>query len=739
MFLQIVSIIMLSALGGAVWLQRTDSKVHQRFLIFTLLFSLWIATGIVSNIETSAALMMNRFVFVPPLLLVWSAMSLVVEISGKSSKVSKFVAGAIMVASIVTLTTGAVVDQVVARYGAGGLVGYDFDRNIGYYLYVALLLVVSSIVLSMVYARRHINPKQKRAQMSIIGIGFICSLATGVVVAVVLPVLLGSSAPSEYSFISVAIVAVFFAYAIVRHSLFDIKLVAVRGVAYGGSLLVLSVVYYVSAYVVTTLFFGGNTTSQVSVSPVNIALALLLTLLFQPVKHQFDKLTDKIFYRSAYNTNDFYAEVGRILMSTTDLRTLLERSAKYVGDNLKSAHAQFYVYYRDESDRFMSAGTKNRPNMAIRDVRALDEFVTEYGKPFVMTDDLASEHRSVRRMLVSYDVAVVMPLWRENMLVGYLLLGDCNSGAYKKRDFTALSTIENEHIIAIQNALSLQEVKDLNSTLQQRIDAATKELRSSNAQLKHLDEVKDEFMSMASHQLRTPLTSVKGYLSMVLDGDAGSVTWKQRKLLMEAFKSSERMVGLIGDFLNVSRLQTGKFIIEKTPFDFGAVVRQEVDDLKLMATSHDIKLALEYDGKPIPVLADEAKVRQVMMNMIDNAVFYSQPGTAVSIRVKYMKSVGKVEFTVVDTGIGVPADEQKRLFQKFFRAKNARQQRPDGTGVGLYLARRVVTAHAGSIVFASKENKGSTFGFRLPVDQRAGAKLNTTPEQLAQKAKVAAG
>lgn len=135
-------------------------------------------------------------------------------------------------------------------------------------------------------------------------------------------------------------------------------------------------------------------------------------------------------------------------------------------------------------------------------------------------------------------------------------MGEHLSGNYTKRDLNVLSTINNELIIAIQNAVSLHEVWELNATLQQRINVATKELRSSNAQPRPFDEVKDEFMSMASHQLRTPLTSVKGYISMVLEGDAGKISTQQQKLLVEAYKSSERMVGLIADFLNVSRLQT---------------------------------------------------------------------------------------------------------------------------------------------------------------------------------------
>lgn len=503
-------------------------------------------------------------------------------------------------------------------------------------------------------------------------------------------------------------------YSIVKHKLFDIKLAAVRTVAYAGALLTLSGVYYVLAYFLSILLFGGHVDQSISVSPINIILALLLAFIFQPIKRFFDRVTNDIFYRDSYSSSKFFADLSRLLTSTTDLHGLLERASTQIATTLKAEQALFFLYYANGSSHHTSAGTHGHAKLPMEDSRLLDKYVTTTNGEIILTDKLPDKEHGVRRMLRSHRIALVMPLRQDDKLTGYVLLGEHLSGNYTKRDLNVLSTINNELIIAIQNAVSLHEVRELNATLQQRINVATKELRSSNAQLKHLDEVKDEFMSMASHQLRTPLTSVKGYISMVLEGDAGKISTQQQKLLVEAYKSSERMVGLIADFLNVSRLQTGKFVIEKSLLDLGEIVRQEVSDLELIASSHSIKLRLNAPKQPLPVMVDESKIRQVIMNLIDNAIYYSHAKSTIVITVE--KTGSNVAMTVVDTGIGVPVEEQARLFHKFFRAKNARQQRPDGTGVGLYLARRVVTAHKGSIIFSSKEGKGSTFGFRLPLD-----------------------
>lgn len=255
---------------------------------------------------------------------------------------------------------------------------------------------------------------------------------------------------------------------------------------------------------------------------------------------------------------------------------------------------------------------------------------------------------------------------------------------------------------------------DTQKELQQKVEAATRELKAANLELQRLDETKDEFVSMASHQLRTPLTSVKGYLSMVLEGDAGKLNDDQRKLLMEAFTSSERMVRLIGDFLNVSRLQNGRFVIDRSEqVDLAKIVENEIANVQEIAEGKGIGIAYHQPSHFPALFLDEDKLRQVIMNYLDNAIFYSPESKTVSVRL--YTSDGQAILEVVDHGIGVPKAAQGKLFTKFFRADNARKQRPDGTGIGLYLAKKVVDGHDGKVIFSSKEGEGSTFGFRLPI------------------------
>jgi signal transduction histidine kinase len=288
-------------------------------------------------------------------------------------------------------------------------------------------------------------------------------------------------------------------------------------------------------------------------------------------------------------------------------------------------------------------------------------------------------------------------------------------------------------VIAIQNALHFEEIQKFNITLQEKVNEATYQLRRTNAKLKALDETKDDFISMASHQLRTPLTSVKGYISMVLEGDAGKLNSMQRKMLDQAFVSSQRMVFLIADLLNVSRLKTGKFVIEPSPVNLAKTIADEVDQLKETAKNRSLELIYDRPDDFPTLMIDETKIRQVIMNFIDNAIYYTPAGGKIHVELK--ESSSTIEFRVEDTGIGVPKREQPHLFTKFYRAGNARQARPDGTGLGLFMAKKVIVAQGGAVIFESQEDKGSTFGFIFSKNKITAAK-HTGNKPLAEAVKA---
>jgi len=593
-------------------------------------------------------------------------------------------------------------------------VPWGTQGNVGEYIWLYYFLSASLILVSffILLSKYNQSTKVNRSKMNLMIIGIIIYVLSQIAFNLVLP-MIGIQNLYYIGDYSIIIFIVFTAYAIVKHHLFDIKLAVTRSVTYSLVLVTLAGLYFIAAYLVSILF--NQELNSPSQTVGNVMISLLLAFVFQPIKHFFDRITNRLFYKSSYNSDIFFAHINQIATLTTDLSELLKNSVNEIAKTIKIEQVYFIVLRSDEKP--ISVGTSHHNNLPTNDIKMIDNYFSNNSDSFLDKSYLLDEKEDyhLRRLLVSHKTELILPLVISREFIGYLCLGDKKSGQYSSRDINVLKTVSNELTIAIKNALAIQEVRELNATLQQKIANATKELRASNTQLQRLDKAKDEFVGMASHQLRTPLTTVKGYISMVMEGDAGEITSEQRRLLDEAFMSSERMVNLINDFLNVSRIQTGKFIIDKHPTNLVRLIEQEIDRLKPNATSRKLEFVFKKP-KDFPIVnIDESKIREVVMNFADNALYYSHEGAKIDISL-YIDDSNQAVFEVIDTGIGVPDEDQARLFTKFYRAGNAKKQRPDGTGVGLFLAKKVISAQGGRIIFESVEDKGSTFGFSLPIE-----------------------
>lgn len=507
------------------------------------------------------------------------------------------------------------------------------------------------------------------------------------------------------------------AYAVERYKMFDLRATLAKTLAYLLALIVVVVVYSTTLLVVGLRFFGDGGASR-SQGLIYIALAILLAVTFQPLKNFFNHITSRLFFNLSYTPEQVIQQFGDAMLGTVELGGLAEATFAVLNRTLAPADMALVISDDTTTTHFIRLSAASRPSLTRPVVRHLAQVLSRprYRRRLMIDSQELFESRdlALKDLMDDNSLNLAVKLKTQDRPIGYLLVGYRQNGAgYGSSDLYILRTVGDELALAVENGLQFKQINRFNRTLKERVDSATNRLRQSNKQLRQLDEAKDEFISMASHQLRTPLTTVKGYLSMLMEGDAGKLSQQQQKLTEEAFNSSQRMVFLINDFLNVSRLQTGKFELEKRPTDLGEVLRQEISQLQVMAKSRQMKLDCQTD-KALPVMElDEGKLRQVMMNFVDNAIYYSPAGSTIKVSLKLGDHA--IEFKVVDQGIGVPKNEQAGLFGKFYRASNARKQRPDGTGVGLYMAKKVIDEHGGDIIFSSQIGKGSTFGFRLPI------------------------
>lgn len=694
----------LIVLSVIAFLSNKKSRMNWLFLLFSTSVGLWLVAAAASNdirISPDVAIYIKYGVFLFSYFAAYFILLFAAAIVDRS-KISKTLFRISPILLITGLISGSplVVADIVAQQDVYAV---QFGPLVALYAVALFGQLIAALVI-LHRGRVHARGKRK-IQIGAIYKSLVVAIPILLATQFIVPFATGFFEITDIGILIMTLPVVVLYISVVKHGLFDVRAAVVRGAAYGLVLVSLAVVYYLLAYAVSVFLFKGSVSTGMSLSPLNVVLALVLAFLFQPFKRFFDKLTNRLFYKEMYRPEDFYEELNAIVRVTVSLRQLINRSSELIKQTLKAETVSFFVFRGDKS--MVSGGAEGYKKLPLADVHAFDGV----RRPVYVGDETLP--RELRRILVSHRLSVAVPLYRNNESVGLICLGEHRTSHFSHRDLRVLRVVAGELVVGVQNALAIQEIRDLNENLQQRIDVATKELRRSNAQLQRLDETKDEFISMASHQLRTPLTSIKGYLSMLIDGDLGKVSSQQRQVLEEAFLSSERMVHLIGDFLNVSRLQTGKFVIERRETDMATLVEAEVNALRQNAKSRDLTLKYVAPKNITPINIDADKFRQVVMNFIDNAIFYSKPESSIAITLK--KVGGFVEFKVKDTGIGVPESEQSGLFGKFFRATNARRTRPDGTGVGLFLAKKVVHDHGGEIIFESKEGKGSTFGFRLPL------------------------
>jgi len=505
---------------------------------------------------------------------------------------------------------------------------------------------------------------------------------------------------------------------ILKFSLFDLRAVIARAAAYVVTLIVIVGVFIGIFTAIFSTFTGSSFTKQ-----QEILLGLFMAssvLLFQPIKKIFNKISNSIFYRDAYDAQGLLNMINADIVNTTDIYKLLENITRVIEENLKVEFCNFYIDERAAID-FHTVGT-NTSIFGKSIWFKLGSTISKNEEKIIINNS-ENKNKTLVDLMQSLNIDLLVKMSSQDQNVGYIVVGSKRSGSILTvTDLQIMEIIADEVAIAVQNTLRFEEIAQFNVTLQKKIELATAELKKTNEKLKALDEAKDEFISMASHQLRTPLTSVKGYISMLLEGDAGKVDRQQKNFLNQAYLSSQRMVYLISDLLNVSRLKTGKFVIESKPTYLPDVVEGELSQLTVTAKSRGLEIVFDKP-KEFPILnLDETKTRQVIMNFADNAIYYTPKGGRITVKLQATKDT--VEFTVNDTGIGVPQSEQHHLFTKFYRAGNARKARPDGTGLGLFMAKKVVMAEGGAIIFKTVESKGSTFGFSFPRE-----KLEITPDK----------
>ncbi len=563
----------------------------------------------------------------------------------------------------------------------------------------------------------------RKQQLLIVVIGFGLGVLPVIITGYIMP-LMGIWDLFPYHHVTMAILDIALYYSVVRYHLFDIRLAAVRTLAYTLSLGILIGVYYLLVVLISRLFTTENN-NLISQNPLDIVLTFALLIIFPPIKRFFDQFTNRVFYRDYYNSDAFIDRFNKILTSTTNLRHLLEQVAVEIAYTLKSDQAFFFLDTHD--GHHITAGTPNYIPLSKTETLAMQKATAHLLKTLAknqidyskndkkrvkkndqiilasLLDDTDSKSAELRRLMNQHKIEVIIPLTHHG-LIGYLLLGDHRTSHYTNRDVKVLSMIDKGLVVAIQNALSVESI------------------RESNTELRQIDKIKDEFMSVASHELRTPMTVIRGYVSLLQRQQIGPQNEEQQNVLTRINENTQTLITLVSDMLDLSKLEAHKLGLNLSTCSVDDMVNHSIDQVHLMYATKGLKLTYSPSSPGLFINTDPNHFSRIMTNLLSNAYKFTEKGS-VNIHVKldtteHNTKGDMVIISVIDTGIGIPKDAQESLFNKFSQVDNYLQRNTGGTGLGLAICRRLVNHLGGKIGVESTEDKGSKFWFELPVSKK---------------------
>jgi signal transduction histidine kinase len=341
-------------------------------------------------------------------------------------------------------------------------------------------------------------------------------------------------------------------------------------------------------------------------------------------------------------------------------------------------------------------------------------FLFKKEKPLLVNRLIESIDRRWKLLdMLKVESYISTPILVRDEPVGFIIMG--NASLYEKiteDDTELLSILIGQIEVGIENIKLYTELFSSHKELERRVAERTKELEQLNEELKGLNKMKSDFISAVSHELRTPLTSIKGYASILMTGKLGDVLPAQKERLEKIDKHSNSLVHLINNLLDIARIESGKVQMEMKDISIKEMLDSIIDIITPQVKEKNISLKINSKIKFDRIKADQGQMERVFLNLLSNAVKFTPENGKVSISIE--EKDNDTQFSIEDTGIGIPPQDIQKVFQEFFRADNALDQKIKGSGLGLSLVKKIIDAHKGKIWFDSALGKGTRFTFTLP-------------------------
>ncbi|MBI3456912.1 MAG: GAF domain-containing protein [Candidatus Rokubacteria bacterium] len=397
-------------------------------------------------------------------------------------------------------------------------------------------------------------------------------------------------------------------------------------------------------------------------------------------------------------------EVGQAVSSTLDLQTVLTTIVGHAVELSGTDGGAIYEFDEaaQEFELRVTHGMSRELITAIRQARLrLNDTVVGRAavtRQAVQIPDLLEEPAyPILEILkeAGFRAVLAVPLLREERIIGALIVRRRVPGRFPRETVDLLQTFATQSALAIQNARLFREIE------------------AKSRQLEAASRHKSEFLANMSHELRTPLNAIIGFSEVLLERMFGELKEKQAEYLQDILGSGQHLLSLINDILDLSKVEAGRMELEVTPFNLPAALENALTLVRERAQRHGLRVHLRVDDRLGEIAGDERKVKQILLNLLSNAVKFTPDGGQISVTADLTD--GAVEISVSDTGIGIAPGDQAAIFEEFRQVGGPPGRRPEGTGLGLTLAKKFVELHGGRIRVTSEAGKGSTFTFTLPL------------------------
>lgn len=336
------------------------------------------------------------------------------------------------------------------------------------------------------------------------------------------------------------------------------------------------------------------------------------------------------------------------------------------------------------------------------------------GRFLLVNRDLRKvEHEDILSDIFKTESFLTVPIVAKDEAVGFIFMGNISSySRLTEGDAELLSVLASQIGTAIENSGLYTELFNSHQDLERRVKERTAELARLNEKLQNLNKIKSDFVSAVSHELRTPLTSIKGYASILMAGKLGEVSPAQKQRLEKIDKHSNNLVHLVNNLLDIARIESGRVQMMIKETSIKEMLDSVLDMIAPQAKEKNISIKLSMSAKSDRIKADSDQIERVFVNLLSNAIKFTPEKGKITVSCEDKKNF--VEFSVEDTGIGLSEDDAKKVFEEFFRADDAMDQKIKGTGLGLSLVKKIVEAHKGKIWVGSTLGQGTKFSFTIP-------------------------